>query len=480
MEILCIVSLFFVAGLSGLLVKNLKILETASVAAAVISVPVTIVVALKIAATGVYNPFPLIYIDALGAIVMLIVAFLGLATTVYSIPYLQQEQAKQIIKPASVKQYYILLNIFLAVMFLALSVNNPILAWISIEATTLATAFLIGFYNKPSAMEAAWKYLIISSTGLILGFLGTLLYFIHLDPLLTKRLVSWQMLLTNAAQLDPLTVKIAFIFVLIGYGTKIGFVPMHTWKPDAYSKAPAPIGAILSGGLLPVALFILLKFKVITDAAVGPLFTQHLLITFGLLSIIVAALIMFLSKNYKRLLAYSSIENAGIVALGFGFGGLGISAAVLHMIYHACIKVVLFFSAGNFLLKYSSARIQNITGALKVLPVTSVLFFIGFLAVTGIPPSGIFLTKIFILIAGIKAYPAVSIAALFFMMLVFIGFLKHATAMIFGEKPAALESGEGNRWLVIPSLVFITLLFCLSLYIPPFLSALIDTVAESY
>jgi len=411
---------------------------------------------------------------------MLIIGLICLATTIYSVEYLRQETSKNSIGFTRVKQYFILLNLFLMSMFLAASANNPIFAWIFIEATTLSTAFLISFYNKPSSLEAAWKYLIINSIGLLLGFLGTLLYFTTTTNLGGNDFVSWQFLQDNAHNFDPMVAKIAFIFVLIGYGTKVGLVPMHTWKPDAYSKAPAPIGALLSGALLPVAFAVILKLKVITDIAVGPLFSHNLLIFFGVLSIAVAALIMFNAKNYKRLLAYSSIENAGVMAFGFGLGGLGVFAATLHMIYHSFVKVVLFLSSGNLLLRYNSDKIKNVKGALSVVPVTSVLFISGFLIVTGTPPFGIFLTKMQILSVGINTHPVASIIALFFMAIVFIGFLKHVTSMFFEEKQVDIEISDKHIWLIIPPLIFLVLVFGLSFYIPPFLYTLISDVAVKY
>jgi len=411
---------------------------------------------------------------------MLIIGLICLATTIYSVEYLRQETSKNIIGFTRVKQYFILLNLFLMSMFLAASANNPIFAWIFIEATTLSTAFLISFYNKPSSLEAAWKYLIINSIGLLLGFLGTLLYFTTTTNLGGNDFVSWQFLQDNAHNFDPMVAKIAFIFVLIGYGTKVGLVPMHTWKPDAYSKAPAPIGALLSGALLPVAFAVILKLKVITDIAVGPLFSHNLLIFFGVLSIAVAALIMFNAKNYKRLLAYSSIENAGVMAFGFGLGGLGVFAATLHMIYHSFVKVVLFLSSGNLLLRYNSDKIKNVKGALSVVPVTSVLFISGFLIVTGTPPFGIFLTKMQILSVGINTHPVASIIALFFMAIVFIGFFKHVTSMFFEEKQVDIEISDKHIWLIIPPLIFLVLVFGLSFYIPPFLYTLISDVAVKY
>jgi len=480
MEILFIITTLIIVALLNVLVKRRSVIELFSIIASSVVLVESIVVALKVSVSGVYSPFVFFSVDSLGAIVMLIIACIGFATTIYSIRYLQQETAKGIIGFTRVRQYFVLLNIFLAAMFLAVTASNPVFAWISIEATTLSTAFLISFYNKPSAIEAAWKYLIINSIGLLLGFFGTLLYFTSMSSLGENGFVSWQSLMANAAHLDPLIAKIAFIFVLIGYGTKVGLAPMHTWKPDAYSKAPNPIGALLSGALLPVAFIVILKFKNVTDAAIGPQFSQNLLIIFGILSIAVAALIMFNVRNYKRLLAYSSIENAGVMALGFGFGGLGISAAILHLIYHSLVKGIMFFSSGNLLLKYNSAKIKNIKGALGIVPFTSILFIAGFLIVTGVPPFGIFLTKMQILSVGIQVNPIITIIALFFMTLIFIGFLKHIISMFFSQKPEDIEVGEGNIWLIIPPLILLVTIIILSFYIPPFLSRLINDVVSHY
>ena len=479
MELIFILSSFFIAFLAGLITKRRGIIEYISITAAAVALVESVIVTLNTAPSGVYEPFPFFYVDSFGAIMMLIIAFVGLATTIYSVQYLREETAKNIIGLTKVRQYFILLNLFLAAMFLAITASSPVFAWISIEATTLSTAFLISFYNKPTAMEAAWKYLIINSIGLLLGFFGTILYFSSAQSL-GNGFVDWRMLSANAAHLDPLIAKIAFIFVLIGYGTKVGLAPMHTWLPDAHSKAPAPISALLSGVLLNVALIIVLRFKVMTDAVVGHSFSQELLIGFGLISVLVATLLIVIQKNYKRLLAYSSIENMGIIALGFGFGGLGIFAAILHMLYHSLVKSALFLSAGTIFLKYSSTKIARVRGALSALPVTSIIFLTGFFAITGTPPFGIFVTKVFILSAGIKIHPIVSIVIILLMVTLFIGFFRHASSMVFGEKPAEIIRGEGSIWLIIPPLALIATAFYLSFHIPQFLYVLINDVVSHY
>jgi hydrogenase-4 component F len=480
MELIIILSSFLIAVVISLLTKKRGIMEFVSVIASLIAFIGSIIVAVRIAMSGAYVSDKFFYVDALGAILILIISLIGLMVTMYSVAYLREETDKKIIGFTRVKQYFVLLNLFLAAMFLTVVSNSPIVAWISIEATTLSTAFLISFYNKPSAMEAAWKYLIINSIGLLLGFLGTLIYFVSSHVPGGAVSMTWASLLSSASSLDPTVAKIAFVFVLIGYGTKVGLAPMHTWLPDAHSKAPAPISALLSGVLLNVAFFLVLRFKIISDISVGSYFTQNLLIAFGLLSMFVASIIILTQRNYKRLLAYSSIENMGVVALGFGFGGLGIFAGILHMVYHSLIKSALFFSAGNIFLKYSSTKIAKIRGVITALPITGILFMVGFFIITGTPPFGIFFTKIFILSAGINIHPIVTIIAILLMALLFIGFFKHVADMMFGEKPEEVKIGEGKMWLIVPPISLILIACYLSFHIPSFLNNLLNMVALHY
>jgi len=480
MEFITIFIIISTATILCLLLKNRKLIEIVSVSAFAAVFVISLFVAFKVATSGVYAPNKYFSLDALGAIVMLLISLVGLMAVIYSVKYLRVETAKQIIGFTRVKQYFIFLNLFSLAMFFAVTSSSPIFAWISVEATTLSTAFLISFYNKPSSMEAAWKYLIINSVGLLLAFFGTLLYFTSLKVPGGFGFVTWSNLLSNIQNLDPMVAKIAFVFIFIGYGTKVGLAPMHTWLPDAHSKAPVPISALLSGVLLNVAFMMILKFKVFTDLAVGPAFTQKLLVAFGLLSIFIAVFIIIGQKNYKRLLAYSSIENMGILALGFGFGGLAIFAAILHMIYHSLIKSALFLSAGNIFLKYSSTKIQNIKGAFSVLPLTSVIFVTGFLAITGAPPFGILFTKVIILSAGLQHFSFVSIAALFLTAILFIGFFKQVTNMMFGEKPEDLPTEREKFWLIFSPVVLISVALFLSFYLPPFVYNLITAAAAKY
>lgn len=480
MEPFITITSLFLAALACFLLKKRSIIEFISAAASCIALLSALSMAFKVASSGTYNPSPLFSIDALGAIVMLMISLVGFLASLYSIVYLRAETKKEIIGFHRVREYFVLLNLFLLAMCIAAMSASPILTWIFIEATTLSTAFLISFYNKPSAMEAAWKYLIINSVGLLLAFFGTLLYFTSVQSLNVHELITWDVLLKSVTHLNPLVAQIAFIFILIGYGTKMGLVPMHTWLPDAHSKAPAPISALLSGVLLNVAFLAIVRFKSVTDAVVGIEYSQNLLVIFAISSILVAAFVILTQKNYKRLLAYSSIENMGVLALGFGLGGLGIFASILHMIYHSLLKSSLFFSAGNIFLQYSSTKIQDVKGLLSSAPSTSILFIAGFLAVVGLPPFGMFFTKIYILSAGMPHYLGVTIAAIVLFVILFIGFLRHVTAMVFGEKPAELTKEKENAWLIIPPAILLIITLFLSLYMPPFLTTLIHSAVAQY
>lgn len=453
--------------------KHVRLIEKAVVLSAALELGFILALIPMVVARGSLQASALFSLDPLGAFLALIITLVGFFASIYSVGYLRAEVGKGIIGPRRVRQYFLLLKLFFFAMLLAVTTISPVVMWIAIEATTLSTAFLISFYNKPSATEAAWKYLVLNSLGLLISLLGTLLFLAL--PETRDGSLTWQVLRDGASSMQPLIVKIAFIFVLVGYGTKVGFVPLHTWLPDAHSKAPSPISALLSGVLLNVAFLAVLRFKGVADGALsGADFTRPLLIGFGVLSVSCAALIIFVQKNYKRLLAYSSIEHMGIMAIGFGFGGLGTFAALLHMLYHALSKALIFFAAGNVFLKYSSTKMRHVAGMFKVLPLTASLLFIAFLALLGFPPFGIFLSEFLILSAGIGQYPIVVGIGLLALLIVFFGFFKHLLGMLFGHAPEGVVRGESNVLTVVPLFFLVALLLLLGWYLPENLTALME------
>lgn len=481
MELMIIISALLIVSVCSWLSISRKLIEIISIAVQPIVLVSAIIIALQVARTGSYTWNNFFGADSLVAIMLLLVSCVSLITAIYSVAYLRAESKKEIVGFSRVRQYFTLFHLFIAAMILTITSSSPILAWVCLEATTLSTALLISFYNKQTSIEGAWKYFVINAVGLLLAFFGTLLFFTSSSEIASSGLVTWDTLRLTIHALDPVLVKIAFILVIVGYGTKVGFVPMHTWLPDAHSKAPAPISALLSGVLLNVAFLVVLRFKNLTDAALTPAFSQNLLIIFGLLSILVAALIIFTQKNYKRLLAYSSIENMGLLALGFGFGGLGVTAALLHMVYHSLLKPALFLLSGNLLLTYSSSKIVNVRGALKAIPVTAALFVAGFVGIVGLPPFGMFMTKIGILASGFRDHPAIIVTVLAALALLAIGFFKHVTVIVYGEPPEKVPVGRKlGFWLYAPPLALILLALGLSYYLPPFIQTLIQVAASKY
>ena len=481
MEIAVLIAIPLIASLASFLVKkNLQALSVIAVCASVCELLAVLTIVISVLNNRVYRMTDFFSVDPLGSILIMLLGLVGATATLYSTSYLKIEVEKNIIGCSRVRQYFILLHLFLFAMFFAVITTSPILTWIAIETTTLSTAFLISFYNKPSAIEAAWKYLIINSVGLLCGFFGTLLFFYPTVHAGNQGFITWQNLVDNAVGFDPIILKIAFVFVLIGYGTKVGLVPMHTWLPDAHSKAPAPISGLLSGVLLNVAFLAILRFKTVTDAAIDPHFSRELLVVLGIVSIVVAAFIIFIQKNYKRLLAYHSIEHMGIITLGFGFGGAGAFAGLLHMIYHSLAKSALFLAAGNILLKYSTTKMGKVQGMIKTLPVTSVLFFIGFLVMAGVPPSGIFITEFSILAAGITVHPVITIIALLSLALVVAGILKHVVVMIFGKPEPTIPVGEAGPWTILPIIILVAVLMTISFFIPENLYSLLQSATINY
>lgn len=480
MALLILIITPILAAFASILVRErIRVLEIIAGIAAPIEIIATIVAVSGVTSNKYYSYNDNFSIDALSALILLITATIAFAASYYSIGYLREEVKKQIIDFIKVRQYFILFHLFLTVMFLAIITVNPVIMWIAVEGTTLSTAFLISFYNKQSSMEAAWKFLIINTIGLLLAFFGTLLFFTSTHDLIEGRLVDWQSLSLSALLLNPLLAKIAFIFIIIGYGTKAGLAPMHTWLPDAHSKAPPPISALLSGALLNIALMAILRFKNITDIAVGPTFSNNLMMLFGLLSIAIPAFIILVQRNYKRLFAYSSIEHMGIMALGFGFGGVGVFAALLHMIYHSLAKSILFFTAGNLFLKYSSTAISNVKGVLTVMPSTGIILLLGFLAITGIPPFGMFITEFNILSAGIIHHPYIVIAVLVGLVLIFMGFLKTVVKMVLSPKEETMATGELNYFTILPPVFLLCLLIILGLFLPLEIKSLLVSASES-
>ncbi|MGB3073075.1 MAG: proton-conducting transporter membrane subunit [Candidatus Moraniibacteriota bacterium] len=459
--------------------KKTRLIEMGVIVAAMVELVLAFRLVARVVAEETVRSAGVFAVDGLSVYLILIIALVGFFVSLYSVGYLRAEVTKGIIGPRRVRQFFILLEIFLFAMYLAVSTVHPVITWTAVEATTLATAFLISFYNKPSATEAAWKYLILNSLGLLIGLLGTLLFLALSDD--HSGATDWASLASAAGSMTPDAAKIAFVLILVGYGTKVGLAPLHAWLPDAHSKAPSPISALLSGVLLNVALFSVLRWKHITDLALGDThFTGGLLIFFGTLSVVLAAFIIFVQKNYKRLLAYSSIEHMGLMTIGFGLGGVGTMAGLLHMFYHAIAKSMLFLLAGNIFLRFSSTKLKNVSGLFKALPLTGPLFFAGILMLAGLPPFALFVTKLLILSAGITFSPWLVGVLLLALSVIFFGFFRILSALVYGPVPEGTERGESNRLTQLPVVLMFALLLVLSWQLPDPLPALLQMITQNF
>ncbi len=388
--------------------------------------------------------------DALSGYIMALVIFLSIASAVYSISYLEHELETGLTDLRGVRRYYGLLHLFIFTMLLVTMADNLAIMWIGIEATTIVSALLIGlgFHKRPLAVEAAWKYIILCTVGITFALLGTFITYYASTALMgSEGALNWTVLRTVAPRLNPETMKLAFIFVLVGYGTKAGLAPVHNWLPDAHSQAPSPISALLSGILLNTAFYGIMRFVSIVEPSTGEAFTGKLLIIFGLLSIGMSAIFILVQENYKRLLAYSSIEHMGIISLGVGIGGpLGIYGALLHILNHALAKPLMFFASGKIQSRFGSQNIASVNGVLSSMPLLGTLTLIGALALSGTPPFNIFVSEFTVLKAGVDQGLWLVVGLfLLFVVTVFYGVLSGFGRMLFGRpvEPTSGKSAHG-------------------------------------
>jgi hydrogenase-4 component F len=382
---------------------------------------------------------------------------------------------------AQARQFRIFGNLFTFTMLFAVTSNNVGFMWIAIEATTITSAMLIPLHVTKASVEASWKYILIGSIGIALAFGGTVLGYFDFVHLAGRQDVAlnWTVLMATASHLHPPVIKLAFVFILIGYGTKAGLAPMHTWLPDAHSEAPAPLSAMMSGVLLAVALYAVIRWEAVVNAAVGPGFTDGLFIALGVLSIVIAAFSIVIQRNYKRMLAYSSIEHTGLICVGLALGPLGTFAAMLHLLNHSLAKSMMFFLAGRVLLRYRTTEISRVSGLLKVMPWTGGLFAAGVLAVIGLPPFGLFMSEFALFRAGFVAgRPWLMGLVLALLTVAFVSMVGHLNRMLYGTPTPDVAVGEGCMWPLIPLALCMATLVLLGLVLPKPLQVLLTQIVE--
>ncbi|NLF72129.1 MAG: NADH dehydrogenase FAD-containing subunit [Candidatus Anammoximicrobium sp.] len=433
-------------------------------------------------------------VDAMGLVFLTIASVLFLAAAVYSLGYLRDEQRS---RHVDIEEGFLFINepeavfigcllLFLASMTLVTLSRHFGLLWVGVEATTLATAPLIYFHRHHRSLEATWKYLLICSVGIALALLGNFLLAVAAAGVRSgQAALLVDSLRQQAAQLNGPWLKVAFVFFLVGYGTKMGLAPLHTWLPDAHSESPSPVSALLSGALLNCAFLGILRMHQLCVAAGQADFSQGLLILFGLASVLVAAAFLQRQADFKRLLAYSSVEHMGLLALGVGLGGVGVFGSLLHAVNHSLTKAAMFLVAGNILAAYATKSTADVRGIRRVLPVTGVLWLAGFLALTGSPPFGTFLSEFTILKAALDQHHyVVAVLYLALLGLIFIGMANLVLPMAQGEAlgkgpPAPRRRGE-PLWSVVPAAVLLALTLTLGLWIPTWFRGALDEAASGF
>ncbi|MBI3284768.1 MAG: hydrogenase 4 subunit F [Burkholderiales bacterium] len=412
----------------------------------------------------------LLYVDAFNVFLIVLTSFVGFTTSVYSRPYMRIETDKGRMTPKRIRLYHSMYQLFMFTMFLALATNNIGILWVAMEGATLATVLLVSVYRTATSLEAAWKYFILCGVGIALALFGTILIFLAAERQLGGggNALLWTNLNAVKSQLEPAIISLAFIFLLIGYGSKMGLVPLHSWLPDAHAEGPTPISAVLSGLLLNIAVYAVLRFKVIADGALNNGIPGKLLVGFGLLSVLVASFSLSRQKDVKRMFSYSSIEHVGLMTFAFGMGGaLATYAGLFHLTLHSLVKSAIFFTVGHACQKAGSQAMADIRGLVKVNPVVGWGLLLGALAILGMPPFGVFASEFLMITSAMQILPWAVPIILISLGVAFATIFSRAQSMAFGETSVAQLS---HTPALAPIYVHYGLAIFLGLYVPPYLN----------
>ncbi len=410
------------------------------------------------------------FVDAFNVFLVALTAFVGFTTSLFSRPYMRIEQHHGKLSANMLRLYYSMYQLFCFTMLLALLTNNMGILWVAMEAATLTTVLLVSLYRTPASLEAAWKYFILCGVGIAQALFGTILLYFAAERLLGANgtALLWTHLNQVKGQLEPTVLSLAFVFLLVGYGTKVGLAPLHNWLPDAHAEGPTPVSAVLSGLLLNVALYAVVRSKVLVDGALGTHFAGNLMMGFGLLSVVMAAFFLSRQKDVKRMFAYSSIEHMGLMTFAFGMGGaVATFAALLHMTVHCLTKSAIFFAVGHAAQKSGSQIMEQIRGLIKTSPTIGWGLSLGTLAILGMPPFGVFTSEFLILVTTMHTYPWITPVLLLALGVAFAAIFSRMQVMVFGET-------TGQRLphppALVPTFVHLGLVLMLGVYVPPYLA----------
>lgn len=410
------------------------------------------------------------FVDSFNVLFVTLTAFVAFTTSLFSRPYMRIEQAHGKLNVNMLRLYHSMYQLFTFTMLLVLLTNNMGIMWVAMEAATLTTVLLVSLYRTPASLEAAWKYFILCGVGLALAMFGTILLYFAAEKVLGAggNALLWTHLDGVKAQLEPTVLTLAFVFLLVGYGTKVGLVPLHSWLPDAHAEGPTPVSAVLSGLLLNVALYVLVRSKVLVDGTLHTHLAGNLMIGFGLLSVVIAAFLLSKQKDVKRMFAYSSIEHMGLITFAFGMGGpIATFAALLHMTMHALTKSAIFFAVGHATQKSGTQLMENIRGLIKTNPTIGWGLMIGTLAILGMPPFGVFASEFMILTTAMHDYPWTMPFLLVALGVAFAAIFGKVQRMVFGETTGLRLP---HPPALIPVFVHLGLVLTLGLYTPPYLA----------
>jgi hydrogenase-4 component F len=410
------------------------------------------------------------FVDPFNVFLVALTAFVGFTTSIFSRPYMRIEREHGRLTAGRLRLYHSMFQIFNFTMLLALLTNNMGILWVAMEAATLATVLLVSLYRTPASLEAAWKYFILCGVGLAQALFGTILLYFAAEKLLGAGggALLWTELDGVKASLEPTVLSLAFVFLLVGYGTKVGLVPLHNWLPDAHAEGPTPVSAVLSGLLLNVALYAVVRCKVLVEGSLHTTFAKDLMMGFGLLSVVVAAFLLARQKDIKRMFAYSSIEHMGIITFAFGMGGPVASfAGLLHMTVHSLTKSAIFFAVGHATQKAGTQLMEDIRGLITLSPGIGWGLVLGALAILGMPPFGVFASEFLVLTTAMREQAWATPFLLAALGVAFAAVLSRVQPMVFGETTAKRLP---HRPAMAPVFVHLLLVLMLGLWIPPFLA----------
>ena len=457
-------------------IRNRKVIEYVNILGVVLLAAVSFYLITISTGSPLFFLGRMLYMDALSSYIMAVVILVSFITAIYSVDYMGHEIDSGEIRIDDLRHYYALMHTFIFTMLLTTVANNLAVFWIAIEGTTLVSALLVGFYKNRQSIEAAWKYIILCTVAIVFALLGVFItYYASVSVPGGSGTLNWTELKDVANKLNPATMKLAFVFILVGYGAKAGFAPVHNWLPDAHSQAPTPISALLSGILIKCAFIGILRFIIIVNSSTGDAYASRLLLIFGLTSMGIATAFILIQTNYKRLLAYHSIEHIGIIATGCGIGGFwGVYGSLFHIFNHAIVKTLLFFTTGKVRLRYHSTKIEKVKGAMTAMPVAGTIMLLAALAIAGTPPFSIFLSEFIIIKAAVDSGNWVTFGLfIVFATIIFGGVLHHFGSMAFGKPDIEGTEKEGKMVGFVLVMMAAVMLIC-GLHIPSFLDGLLN------